>query len=505
MTETATTVAGKVRGEAIPTGVAFRGIPFAEPPIGSRRFLPPGPCLPWDGVRDCTTFGPICPQIQHAEEDGGIFAALGIEPTDEDCLFLNVWTPAVDQGRRPTMVWIHGGSLTSGSGSSWLYNGAAFARDGVVMVSLNYRLHALGFLYLDEMFDGAQGTGNLGILDQIAALEWVRDNIAEFGGDPDNVTIFGGSAGAMSIGTLMGTPAASGLFRRAILESGAAQNNISPAAAGRVARRLLELAEVVPGDWDALRSVPVGRLVQLSAQVGLIEAAGLLGDEATPQFGFQPVIDGMILSARAVDLAAAGSAAGVELIIGTNAEEWRLFRWGLPAAMQELMPEPDVASLFATAGRSADDVLKVYAAARPRQSMPELLCAVETDHMFTIPAVRLAEAQLRHTPAVWTYRFSWRTPVLGGKLGACHTLELPFVFDEVDDSDAFVGSEPPHALAIAMHGSWVRFASTGDPNGAGLPLWPVYEIGTRQVMDFNTITTVVTDPNREERLLWSGA
>ena len=159
MTETATTLAGKVRGEAIPTGVAFRGIPYAESPIGSRRFLPPGPCLPWESVRDCTTFGPICPQIQHAEEDGGIFAALGIEPTDEDCLFLNVWTPAVDQGRRPTMVWIHGGSLTSGSGSSWLYNGAAFARDGVVMVSLNYRLHALGFLYLDEMLTGQREPG----------------------------------------------------------------------------------------------------------------------------------------------------------------------------------------------------------------------------------------------------------------------------------------------------------------------------------------------------------
>ncbi len=256
MTETATTVAGKVRGEAIPAGVAFRGIPFAEPPIGTRRFLPPDTCIAWDGVRDCTAFGPICPQVQHAEEAGGIFTALGIEPTDEDCLFLNVWTPAVDHGLRPTMVWVHGGSLTSGSGSSWLYDGASFARDGVVMVSLNYRLHAFGFLYLHELFDEAEGTGNLGILDQIAALEWVRGNIAEFGGDPDNVTIFGESAGGMSVGTLMGTPAASGLFRRAIAQSGAAQHNISPSAAGRVTQRVLELLEVTPGDWDALRAAP---------------------------------------------------------------------------------------------------------------------------------------------------------------------------------------------------------------------------------------------------------
>ncbi len=268
MTEIVTTVAGKVRGETIPNGVAFRGIPFAEPPIGTRRFLPPAPHVPWDGVKDCTVFGPICPQVQHAET-GGVLTALGrLEPTDEDCLFLNVWTPAIDYGRRPTMVWIHGGAYVTGSGSSELYDGASFARDGVVMVSLNYRLHAFGFLYLDELFDGAEGTGNLGILDQIAALEWVRGNIAEFGGDPDNVTIFGESAGGMSVGTLMGTPAASGLFRRAIAKSGAAQHNISPSAAGRVTQRVLELLEVTPEDWDALRAVPVKRLVELSQQIG---------------------------------------------------------------------------------------------------------------------------------------------------------------------------------------------------------------------------------------------
>ncbi len=418
--QTVTTVAGRVLGETIPNGVAFRGIPFAEPPTGAWRFRPPQPCVPWDGVRGCTVFGPICPQVHHAET-GGVLAALGrLEPTDEDCLFLNVWTPAVDHGLRPTMVWIHGGAYVTGSGSSELYDGASFARDGVVMVSLNYRLHAFGFLYLDELFDGAQGTGNLGILDQIAALEWVRDNIAEFGGDPDNVTIFGESAGGMSVGTLMGTPAASGLFRRAIAQSGAAQHNISRSAAGRVTERVGDLLDVAPGDWDALRAVDVKRFVALSTQIGGVEAAGLLGSEAAGRMGFQPVIDGVTRSSRAVDLVRAGSAAGVDLMIGTNAEEWRLFIWGVPASVQAFLPDPDVAPYFAGSGRSVDEILKVCAASRPGQSIRDLLCAVETDQMFTIPAIRLADAQLQHTPAVWTYRFSWPTPVLDGCLGACH-------------------------------------------------------------------------------------
>jgi len=300
------------------------------------------------------------------------------------------------------------------------------------MVSLNYRLHAFGFLYLDELFDGAEGTGNLGILDQIAALEWVRGNIAEFGGDPDNVTIFGESAGGMSVGTLMGTPTASGLFRRAIAESGAAQHNISPSAAGRVTQRVLELLEVTPGDWDALRAVPVKRLVELSQQIGEVEAAGLLRSEAAGKMGFQPVIDGVTRTARAVDLVGAGSAAGVD--------------------------------------------------------------------------VRLAEAQLRHTQAVWTYRFSWRTPVLDGSLRACHALELPFVFEreQEKESEVLVGPAPPHDLATAMHGSWVRFAATGDPNGDELPQWAAYETSARQVTNFDMNRTLLTDPCGTERRLWDG-
>jgi para-nitrobenzyl esterase len=430
---------------------------------------------------------------------GGVLAALGsLEPTDEDSLFVNVWTPAVDDAHRPTMVWIHGGAFTGGSGSSAIYDGRSFIRDDVVLVTVNYRLHALGFLYLDELFDGAEGTGNLGILDQVAALEWVQDNVAAFGGDPDNVTIFGESAGGMSVGTLLGTPRASGLFGRAICMSGAGHHNLSAPTATRVAKRVLERLDVRPGDWDALRAVPVAKVVKVSAQVGQAEARGLLGDEAPKMMGFQPVVDGVVRSQRPVDLVAAGSAAGVDLLIGTCADEWRLFVWGLPKEFQDMLPENDIGPYFAPAGRTADEVLKVYGSTRPDAGRKDLLAAVETDQMFTMPAIRFAEAQLGHHPNVWMYRFSWPSPVLDGALGACHALELPFVFEMLDQSADFVGTSPPLDLAADMHGAWVRFAATGDP------AWPRYETGRRPVMDFNTTRQVVEDPHAEERRLWDG-
>jgi len=502
MTDPVRTTAGNVRGEQGAEGLVFRGIPFAAPPVGARRFLPPAPPEPWEGVRDCTAFSPICPQLQLGEM-GGVMAALGsAEPMDEDCLYLNVWTPAVDGARRPVMVWIHGGAFTGGSGSTPLYDGSAFARDGVVLVTLNYRLHALGFLFLDELFDGARGTGNLGILDQIAALGWVRDNIAAFGGDPQNVTIFGESAGGMSVGTLLATPAASGLFRRAIPQSGAGHHNLTAAAAGRVAARVLELLDVRPGDWEGLRAVPVERFVEVGVQVGQMEAGGLLGDEAWTKMGFEPVIDGATRPSMPIDAIRQGSATGIDVLVGTCAEEWRLFMWGLPAEIQEFLPEPVIAPYFAAA-RSEDEVLKIYGASRPGASRRDLLAAVETDQMFTVPAVRLAEAESAHG-RVWMYRFSWQSPVLDGALGACHAMELPFVFDVADAAPGFVGETPPAELSRAVHGAWVRFATTGDPNGGELPEWPPYDLDRRPVMDFGDAAELLEDPNSEERRLWAG-
>jgi len=504
MTEVRTT-AGVVRGTATSSGLAFKGIPFAAPPTGENRFRPPLPATPWEGVRDASEYGPICPQLQLGDT-GGVLAALGSgEPMDEDCLFLNVWTPGIDAGaKRPTMVFIHGGAFRGGSGSTAMYDGTAFARDGVVLVTINYRLHALGFLALDELFDGAEGTGNLGILDQIAALRWVRDNIAAFGGDPDNVTIFGESAGAMSVGTLLGTPSAQGLFHRAILESGAARHNISAATARRVAERTLELLEVAPGDWDALRAVPVDTIVAVSNQVSLFEGRDLLGDERGIGMAYVPVVDGATRESLPIDLVRNGSARGIDLLVGTCAEEWRLFIWGLGPELAKNLPPPDIAPYFASSGRSADEVLKVYAEARPDGEELDLLADAQADYMFGIPAVRLAEAQVQHDPDVWLYRFSWRTPVMEGVLGACHALELPFVFETLDSARDFVSDQAPVDLAASIHATWVRFASTGDPNGGDLPAWPRYDESTRAVMDFGATRTLLHDPGAAQRQLWDG-
>jgi len=421
---------------------------------------------------------------------------------DEDCLSLNVWTPSVVGARCPTMVWIHGGGFRNGNGSAALYDGASFARDGIVLVTLNYRLHGFGFLYLDELF-GAEGTGNLGILDQVAALEWVRDNIAAFGGDPDNVTVFGQSAGAMSVGTLLAVPRASGLFHRAIAQSGAGHHNLSTAGASRVAARVLELVEVEPGDWAALRDVPATRILDASIEVGQTEAARLLEGEFSAAMGFQPVIDGTTLPDRPVDRVAGGSAAGVDLVVGTCADELRLVTWGMPDGMRR-DPDPVVPARLAGAGRSVEDAVGCYRAARAGRTRLDALSAMETDYRYTIPAARLAEAQAAHHANVRLYRFSWPTPVLDGALGACHGSELPFLFEVLGDVPYFVGDDPPAALADALHGAWVRFAATGDPGGGAIGAWPTYHPGRRSVLDFDTETRVVDDPDRAQRLLWVG-
>jgi para-nitrobenzyl esterase len=499
MTEAAT-ASGRVRGVDSDSGVVFRGIPFAAPPTRQRRFQPPQPVEPWDGVRDCARFGPICPQYQLGEGPG-VNACFGRgEPMDEDCLFLNVWTPAVDDARRPTMVYIHGGAFRGGSGSAPVSDGAAFARDNVVLVTFNYRVHALGFLALDGLFDGAEATGNLGILDQIAALRWVHDNVAALGGDPDNVTVFGESAGGMSVGTLLGTPAAHGLFRRAILESGAARHNLTAAAARRVAERTLELLDVRPGDWEALRNVPVDRIVDVANQVGL-RAHRLLGDDAVLAMAYLPVVDGTTRDRLPIDLVRDGAARGIDLIIGSCADEHRMFIWGLgPDAG---MPAPTIDRYFTSSPHTTAEVLKVYAQQRPDGDELDLLVDVQGDQMFGIPAVRLAEAATRHAD-VWMYRFSWPTPVLDGVLGACHALDVPFVFDTLDTARDLVSDDAPTDLAASIHSAWVRFASTGDPNGGDLPDWPRYDTGTRAVMDFGATRAVLHDPASAQRRLWDG-
>src|SRR5580765_4394943 len=394
----AATRSGKVEGIERDGVLVFRGIPFAAPPLGPRRFRPPVREEAWDGVRDATRFSP---EIAQAELPlAHVLGSAGGE-SKEDGLYLNVWTPACDDARRPVMVWIHGGAYVFGSGSVPWYDGTHFAQHGdVVVVTLNYRLGPLGFLYLDDDFDIA-GSGNAGILDQVAALEWVRDSIAAFGGNPDDVTIFGESAGANSVATMLAMPAARGLFRKAIAQSAAGAWVSTRQRAAKVARRTIEKLGVRADDIDALRAVPQQRL--LAANPDLSDEA----DEGIAGLPWQPVIDGTTLFELPRDAVAAGSAAGVHLLTGTNQHEMTLFQ-----ILDPTLNDLDDAAMVKRLRPWADDpegLLRAYRAASPDATAQQIWLALTTDGVFRVPAIRLAEAQLTHGPA-WMYLFTWETP-----------------------------------------------------------------------------------------------
>jgi para-nitrobenzyl esterase len=387
------------------------------------------------------------------------------------------------------MVWVHGGGSV-GSGCAWPYDdGTAFIRDDVVLVTINYRLGPFGFLYLDELFDEARHTGNLALLDQIAALEWVRDNITAFGGDPDNVTLFGASFGAMCVMTLLGIPAARGLFRRAVAQSGTLMYRKIDAAQ-RIAQDVLTQVGVRPGDWKALVAVPAQQLVE----------AGLSVRDPEPRLPqiWRPVVDGITLPDAPTRQVASGHAAGVEVLVGYNADEWRVARFTLPPGT---IPTPNLASLFESSSFTPEEVYATYAAARPGATDQDVYAAIESDLLFTMPTIRLAEAQLRHTDRVWMYRFDWPSPILGGMLGAFHGLDIPFTFERYDDP-AMLGEDPPQELGRDLHGTVVRFAASGDPNGGTLPHWLPYDLHHRQIMLFTTPCTVVENPRAAIRQLW---
>ncbi|MEU6572747.1 carboxylesterase family protein [Streptomyces sp. NPDC046805] len=473
---------GGVQGWLGADGVAsFLGVPYAAPPFGPRRFHAPSPPEPWTGVRDATAHGPTAPHAPYAPPFDALIPEDGI-PGGE-CLNLNIWTPVPEPGAGlPVMVWLHGGAFSNGSGSASGYDGHAFARDGVVYVSLNYRLGADGFLQLPGMPD------NRGLLDQMAALRWIRANIASFGGDPDQVTVFGESAGAMSIGVLLATGAARGLFRRAILQSGACHHFLRPSSAALIAARLAGKLGIEPTP-EALAAVPFDDLLpaqaDLRAEVNARPDPALWGEAALNMMPFEPVATGLSLP---------GPDCGIDLLVGSNREEYRLFL--VPTERLDAFPEARLRTMTAAYGVDPDKALPVYRAARPDASPGELLDAVATDWFYRVPAIRLAES----VPGSHLYEFAWRSPQFGGRLGACHALDLPFVFDRLDDPSyaPLLGTDPPQALADAMHAAWVSFAKTGEPG------WPAYDTHTRTTMVFGEDAAPEGDPRREERLLWEG-
>ncbi len=487
---------GEVRGSASNGVKTFLGIPYAAPPFGANRMRPPQPVAPWSGVRDALTFGHEPPQLHPPDPQ---MQALLPDPAvpGEDCLNLNIWTPETGPAGLPVMVWIPGGLFEAGTGAS--YNGCQFARDGIVCVTINYRVSADGFLYLGD------GNANLGLLDQIAALEWVRENIDAFGGDPGNVTIFGESAGAISIGMLLSMPRAEGLFRRAIAQSGAAHNAIPAATAQLVGRKLANKLGV-EATREAIAAVPVDRLLQAQAELKADLVSNpdpeLWGIEVvTTLLPWQPVVDGDVIPAPPLDRISAGASAGIDLMVGTNTNENRLFLV-LGGAIDHITDEA-LAGTVAAYGLSVEATLAAYRAAHPDASAGDLMAAIQTDWMWRIPAIRLADAHARSGSVTYMYEFAWRSPAFNGLLGACHALEIPFVFDTLGGNFKPIlwpalGTDPPQELADAMHTAWVAFATNGDCG------WPRYDLKRRATMRFDTRSEVVDDPRSAERALWEG-
>jgi para-nitrobenzyl esterase len=490
------TTFGRVEGAREGNICIFRGIPYAAPPVGERRFRPPNPPEAWTGVREAKPFGPAAPQLPSPLKD--LLQSPDLEMS-EDCLYLNVYTPEIDDGRRPVMVWIHGGAFTTGAGSLPWYDGTSFATRGdVVLVTINYRLGALGFMYLDELVPDLEGTANLGILDQIAALEWVQNNIAAFGGDPSQVTVFGESAGGMSVGTLMGLPAAKGLFSRATLQSGAVRHISDADEATGIAREILETAGVANPSAEALRAIDTERLLAAQGEVVLRHWGRVKG------LPLQPVLDGHVIPSHPLDAIEGGSSSDLDVLTGTTRDEMLLFALLDPdhQTLDESKLLERATRVFGSeeAGRSA---IETYAATRPDATPGMLWSAIATDLTFRIPSIDLIE---RHRGNCFVYLFAFCTPVMDGRLGSCHALEIPFVFNNLDAPgvERFAGPVTPHMreLALAMHEAWFTFARTGRPRSDLLPQWPPYEPDGRRTMIFGDECSVVDDPFSDERRLW---
>ena len=489
---------GLVRGATRDGVNAYLGIPYAAPAVGADRYRAPRPVVPWDGERDGTRVGPTPAQSAYPSPMDLILPS-SVAPGD-DYLNVNVWAPAdradeadeADAEGHPVMVWIHGGAFVRGASSIPTYDGWAFARDGVVLVSVNYRLGVPGF----GVLDGAPT--NLGLRDQIAALEWVHDNIGAFGGNADNVTVFGESAGAMSVATLMASPAAAGLFHRAVTQSGAA---VSVCQVGDARRVSAEIAAHlgVPPTAEAFGALDPDAVTAAQGAVGLAMQA----DPDPARWGpsvlrgglgimsLFPVVDGDIVPDVPLTRIAAGEARGIPLLIGTTREEFRLFMvpTGVAAGVT-----PAALPVLAARYRWPDGVAETYAANRPDAAAGDLACAILTDAAFRGPATHLAAAHHAAGGTVYAYEFGWGTTVAG--LGSCHALELAFVFDTLSAGGAMTGPDAPTQLADAMHRTWVAFGRDGAPG------WPAWTPAAPTVMTFDATSAAGPAPRADELAFW---
>jgi len=477
------TTSGPVEGSQIDKLQVFRGIPYAAPPVSARRWRPPVPPTPWSEIRSAHEFGPACPQVA---EPG---STEPLPSMSEDCLTINVWTPHADSGLRPVMVFIHGGAFMEGSTREKPYDGTLLAaRGGIVVVTPQYRVGAFGFLELSDIA-GKEFTqsGDLGILDQIAALRWVQQNIVAFGGNPKNVTILGESAGAVSVGTLLAAREARGLFHKAIMESPRAPYGHTQARATQIARQLMKLAGV--STFSELKALSTDQI--MAAQNKLFYAR-------FEDTSFSPVLDGVVIPEPTQRKIIQGHGANVPLIIGTNLEELNFWEYeeGLP--LDKIPPSVLEKQLQPLLGTKACAAINLYTKGHPDRTQGEGIVTLLGDLTFRMPSIRIAESNSIRQPT-WMYLFTYHA-----KYGAEHAAELPFVFGVSDEAN-ITGTEQQLAkLTSQMQLAWINFAREGDPNHSGLPFWPKYDLNSRATMEFGLTSEVINDPNVNERKAWAG-
>jgi len=491
------TALGTLRGATAGGIHSFKGIRYGASTTGARRFRPPVPPERWTGVRDALDFGPRAPQPSSPIRPANAWIR-DDRPASEDCLVLNVYTPGLkDGGKRPVMVYLHGGGYERGAGSAPGLDGSNLGRTGdLVVVTLNHRLNAFGFTHLAGIApDGFGDACNLGMLDIVAALRWVRDNAEAFGGDAGNVTIFGQSGGGSKVAVCMAMPEAKGLFHKAIMQSSSSHLRLATREnADRAAERLLDQLGLDASRLDGILDIPADKV--LAAHTAAVRAAN--GNDS-----FRPVVDGRIVPHHPFDLDAPDLAAGIPLLIGSCETEKSFYDItvdpaSLPMDDGRLLAE--VARFVGIGEAQARDVIDGYRADRPGATGRDLYNVITSDHMYRRNAIEAAERKSKQGGApAYLYEVTWKTPMLGGMLKSPHTMCLPFVFGTTEIASAFTGTGPEQdALTRAMMGAWIAFAHTGDPNHAGLPDWTPYAADTRPTMIFDNDCRLEHDPKPED-------
>jgi para-nitrobenzyl esterase len=504
-TAIAETPTGKVRGY-ISNGIyTYKGIPYGETTAGKGRFQPPQKAKPWAGIRSSMHYGRVCPQgprgTWNQDEESWLFCYDdGVQ--GEDCLRVNIWTPGInDHKKRPVMVWLHGGGFVSGSSQEHRsYDGERLSRRGdVVVVSLNHRLGPLGFLNLASYGEKYASSAHLGMLDIIMALEWVRDNIATFGGDPGNVTIFGQSGGGGKVGTLMAMPAAQGLFHRAIVQSGSFLRAVVPERSAILTQAMLDELNLSPSQLDQLQDVPLQKLIE-AGDAALLKThphGPLAWSRVADQLGWGPVVGGKLLPNHPFDTTAPAISAQVPMLIGTTLNE---FTTSLNHPENEAMTEAEVSKrLGAMYGGNPAHIIEVFRASRPKAKLFDIFSLAMTAQVRQGAVIQAGLKTAQGTPA-YLYWFTWKTPVLDGRPRSIHCIDLPFCFDNTDRSENLTGGGPgPRALAGNVSEAWIHFARTSNPNHGGIPHWPAFSAENCPTMIFDTQCKVQNNSDKEER------